>query len=97
MPRKAKVVDVVQDNNGTIVDNTVHELEPIPEKINKQIQRNKLKTMKHKTTKLKKMLKNQLKQIRIQKILLKSKTYKMCRKQKEELKNYMNVLNVVSS
>ena len=31
MPRKIKVVDVVPDNNEIIVDNTVHELEPIPE------------------------------------------------------------------
>ena len=31
MPRKVKVVDVVPDNNDTNTDNTVHELEPIPE------------------------------------------------------------------
>ena len=31
MPRKIKVVDVVPENNETIIDNTVHELEPIPE------------------------------------------------------------------
>ena len=31
MPRKVKVVDVVPDSNETNTDNTVHELEPIPE------------------------------------------------------------------
>ena len=31
MPRKVKVVDIVPDNNETVIDNTVHELEPIPE------------------------------------------------------------------
>ena len=74
MPRKVKVVDVVAGNNGTNIDNPIHEVEFIPEKTNKQIEKNKLEIMKHKTGHLKKILKNQLKQIRKQKILLKSKT-----------------------
>ena len=31
MPRKVKVVDIVPDNNETVIDNTVQQLEPIPE------------------------------------------------------------------